>query len=98
MLILLPSEERSLLGEMDRDSSEYETELEKATRYLTSITGNGKGFFCKPKGATNLYDRAERDKPKFEKKQRKSRQAGDAFSAGGVKKYSKRACLLCKNE
>ena len=69
MLILLPSEERSLLGEMDRDSSEYETELEKATRYLTSITGNGKGFVCKPNGAKNLYGRAVRDKPKFEKKQ-----------------------------
>ena len=93
-----PIEEKSLLAKIDQDSSEYGTELEKTTRYLTSITGNGKGFVCKPKGATNLYDRAERDKPKFEKKQRKSRQAGDAFSAGGAKKYPKRACFYCEDE
>ena len=37
-----PSEEKSLLAKIDQDSSEYGTELEKATRYLTSITGNGK--------------------------------------------------------
>ena len=37
-----PIEEKSLLAKIDQDSSEYGTELEKATRYLTSITGNGK--------------------------------------------------------
>ena len=61
-----PSEERSLLAKIDQDSSEYGTELEKSTRLLTSIKGNGKGFVCKPKEATNLYDHAERYKPKFE--------------------------------
>ena len=45
-----------------------------------------------------MFDRAERDRPNFEKKQRKSRQAGDAFSAGGAKKYPKRACLFYEDE
>uniref|UniRef100_A0AAV1UAS0 CCHC-type domain-containing protein n=1 Tax=Peronospora matthiolae TaxID=2874970 RepID=A0AAV1UAS0_9STRA len=27
-----------------------------------------------------------------------SRQAGDAFSAGGAKKYPKRACFFCEDE
>ena len=94
-----PSEERSLLAKIDQDSLEYGIELEKAVRYLTSITGNGKNFVCKPKGATNLYERAERDKPKFEKKQRMSRhESGDAYSAGGAKKYPKRACFFCEDE
>ena len=56
-----PSEERSFLAKSDHDSIEYGIELEKATRYLTSITGNRKGFVCKPKGATNLYERDESD-------------------------------------
>ena len=93
-----PSEARSLLAKIDQDSPEYGTELEKATRYLTSITGNGKRFVCKPKWATNLYDRAERDKPKLEKKQVNSRQDGDVFSAGGAKKYPKRARFFCEDE
>lgn len=84
---------------IDQDSLEYGIELKKAIQYLASITGNGKGFVCKPKGATILYERAERDKPKFEKKQRKSRhESGDAFSAGGVKKYPKRANFFCEDE
>ena len=46
-----------------------------------------------------MYERAERDKPKFEKKQRKSRhESGDAYSAGGAKKYPKRACFFCEDE
>ena len=88
-----------MLEKIDQDNLDHGTELEKATRYLTPITGNRKGFVCNPKGATNLYDRAERDKTKFEKKKRKSRQeAGDSLSAGGAKKYSKRACCFCEDE
>ena len=54
-----PSEEINLLAKINQDIMEYGIELKKATRYLTSITGSGKVFVCKPNGATNLYESAE---------------------------------------
>ena len=46
-----------------------------------------------------ICTRVLRHKPKLNKKQRKSRhETGDAVSAGGTKKYPKRACFFCEDE
>ena len=88
-----------MLTKVDQYISEYGIELEKAIRYMASMTGNGNGFVCKPKGETKLYYRVESNKPRFEKKQRKSRnEISDVFSAGGAKQYPKSACFFCEDE
>ena len=51
-----------------------------------------------PRGQ-KLYERAENDKSRFKKKQRKSRHEIVAVSsAGGVKKYFKRACFFFEDD
>ena len=51
-----PAEQRALLAKIDQGSCAYGVKLEKALRYLTSITGNGKGYVRKPRDTASQYE------------------------------------------
>ena len=65
-----PAEERTLLAKIDQGSCAFGVELDKAARYLISITGKGKGYVCKSKDTARQHDQAKCENPKHERKQR----------------------------
>lgn len=84
-----PSEERNLLAKINQESTQHGIELDRAVRYLTSITGIGKDFECKLRSPL----RADRDVEMNKKRDDNKNERAEAHTAGGVR--PKRACFFC---